>query len=90
MNSTQMSTKTAAVVWLLLIIASLATTWVGDHNLIFAQWGAVIVMLVAAFKTRLILSYYMELRSAPLILRLSYDAWILLTTAITLYLWLTA
>lgn len=90
MKSAEMNSKAPVIVWLILVAASLSTTWIGDHNLSFAQWGTVIVMLVAAIKTRLILTYYMEINTTPLALRLVYDAWIVLTTAAILYFWFAA
>lgn len=87
-TDTHVSSKGATIVWLILVVASVGTTWVGDHHAAFAKWSAVIIMVVAAFKSRVILTYYMDLKASPLSLRIAYDAWILATTVSILYLWL--
>lgn len=59
-------------IWAILIVATLAGF--GTAGLRTAGGAAfVIVMLVAAFKARLVVRHYMGLRSAPFAWRIAFD-----------------
>jgi hypothetical protein len=63
------------IVWGLLAAASLLSWGISDSG--HASWQGVAVLAVALVKVRLIVRYYMEVRTAPLALRVGADAWLL-------------
>lgn len=64
------------VVWLVLIAATLASWYLGtDHGFSSTAATTVVVMLVAFAKVRLVGLYFMELRDAPLPLRLVFEGY---------------
>lgn len=74
----------ATLVWMVLVAATVAT-W------LLARGGATspietvsLVMVIAAFKARLIVLHFMGLRHAPLPYRLIFEGWILAVTGFTL------
>ncbi len=78
-----------ALIWLILVVAALcswesARGW-GDHRL-----AATAVLVIAFIKARIVGLEFMELRLAPLVLRLLFEAWTVIacTLLIALY-WLT-
>ena len=77
-----------SVVWLVLVIASTlsysaeALLPVGNA----ARYGAVIIWGIAMFKVRLVILDFMELRTAPLPLRLINDLWVIALGATLIYL----
>lgn len=80
-NGGHVSSKAALAIWLVLIVASLGTTWIGDHQDAFVTWGVLTVILVSAIKARLVIRNYMDVKSASWVLKAAYDAWLALTTA---------
>lgn len=63
-------------VWLLLMAATGLSLWLGaDHGLGARTLATVVVIAVAFVKVRFIGMYFMELRHAPLALRLAFHAW---------------
>jgi caa(3)-type oxidase subunit IV len=85
--SKHISPRQAVVVWLLLVVASVSIGWLGDHQGVFGQWTVAVVMLVALLKARAIILYYMEVKHAPLRLRLPFEAWALAAFGIILGGW---
>lgn len=80
--------KPVSAVWAVLIVATCASTWVLSNNSVTPQVATVAVMLIAAFKVRLVILHFMEVRRAPLPLRLVCEGWVLAVTAliVTVYL----
>lgn len=72
--------RPATVVWLVLMLATVVTTWGLSKDAFSARFGTVAIMLIAAYKVRLVLLHFMELRHASLPLRLVFEAWVLLVT----------
>lgn len=68
-------------IWLILMVATCATTWWLSKDSVSAQVGTVAIVLIAAFKIRLVLLHFMELRHAPTPWRLIFEAWVLIATA---------
>lgn len=68
-------------IWLILMVATCATTWWLSKDSVSAQVGTVSIVLIAAFKIRLVLLHFMELRHAPTPWRLIFEAWVLIATA---------
>lgn len=71
----------ASLIWLLLMAATILTTWVLAKDGFSARVGTVAIFAIAAYKVRLVLLDFMELRHAPLPLRLAFEAWVLVVTA---------
>ncbi|AKH68721.1 Prokaryotic Cytochrome C oxidase subunit IV [Spongiibacter sp. IMCC21906] len=87
MNHKHVSSKQAVGIWLFLVVASISVAWLGDHHGIFGAWTVVAVVLVAAIKARAIILYYMDVKFAPLQLRLPFELWLLACTGIILGFW---
>lgn len=77
-------------IWLLLMAATCATTWWLSKDAVSPVVGTVAIVLVAAFKVRLVLLHFMELRHAPLPWRCVFEGWTLLVTAALIALYLRA
>jgi heme/copper-type cytochrome/quinol oxidase subunit 4 len=77
-----------SLVWLLLIVLTLISWRVGTDGGVTAHLATVIVLIVAFFKVRLVGLNFMELRNAPLPLRLILEGYCLVvcTTLIIMYL----
>ncbi|MDB5985814.1 MAG: hypothetical protein JWR16_867 [Nevskia sp.] len=80
--------KPAALIWLLLMLATCTTTWWLSKDAFPATVATVATVLIAAFKARLVLLNFMEVRHAPLPWRLMFEAWVLLVTAAVLSIYL--
>ena len=72
-----------ALIWLALSAVTLASWWIGSsHGQAEPSENAVVtygVILLAAVKVRVIVSYFMEVRHAPLRLRRWMDGWLIFT-----------
>lgn len=69
------------MVWMFLMLATIATTWWLSKDGFAPQVGTAAIFAIAALKVRLVLLHFMELKSAPLPWRLVFEAWVLLATA---------
>ena len=80
--------KPVSIVWAALMLATCASTWLLSKNSVTPEVATVAIMLVAAVKVRLVISHFMEVRRAPLALRLVCNGWLLTVTAliVTVYL----
>jgi len=89
MNRT-LQLNTSTVVWLLLLLSTMVSWWVGGSTVQSAQVGSAIVLTVAFFKVHLVGMYFMEIKHAPLPLRMVFQAWGLIVGSglIVVYLWL--
>lgn len=87
MNHAHPTSRTALVVWGLLVLATLGSAWLAEHHALAGSFTAVFVMLVAGCKGFSIMRYYMALRGAPLNWRLAFAAWGLAATALIVGLW---
>ena len=63
-------------VWVFLVLASLATVWFAENRGLFGGWTVAVVLAVAVFKARAIILYYMEIKFAPWVLRMLFEAWV--------------
>jgi hypothetical protein len=81
MNSTVPMRST--LVWLILILATCITWWLGTGHTgeRGATWEVSSLVVIACVKIHLVGYEFMELRSAPSILRFAFSAW---TTALGL------
>lgn len=76
------------LVWLVLVLATCATTWWLSKDALTATVSTVLMILIGAYKVRLVLLEFMGLRTAPLPWRLVGEGWVLAVTCavVTLYL----
>ena len=69
--------------WLLLLIATGITWWLGDVGA--AGTGVILAMLAIVFvKGRVVILDFMELRDAPLMWRLLLEGWLILVGGLIL------
>jgi len=76
-------------VWGALIAATLVSWWLGtEHGVSDVQTASVLILLVAFVKVRFVGLYFMELRHAPIPLRLLFEGWcaVVSSTVIVMYL----
>ena len=80
--------KPVSIVWAALMLATCASTWLLSKNSVTPEVATVAIVLIAAVKVRLKIRYFMEVRLAPLALRLVCDGWLLAVTGliVTVYL----
>lgn len=79
---------TATRVWLLLMAATIVTTWVLTKDGVPVHVATVAIVLIAAIKVRLVLLHFMELRHAPLPLRLVFEGWVVAVSGALIVLYL--
>jgi hypothetical protein len=77
-----------SIVWAALMLATYATTWLLSNNSVTPEVATVTIVLIAAFKVRLVMRHFMEVRRAPLALRFVCDGWLLAVTALILTVYL--
>ena len=83
----------ATPIWLLLVAATAASWLLGTEQLFGVTAEAVrasgiSVLLLAFAKVRLVVRYFMEVRHAPLMLKLILDGWIVIVCGTLLGLYL--
>jgi hypothetical protein len=70
------------VVWFVLIAATMVSWYLGtDHALDDATLAGSLILLVAFIKIRFVGLYFMELRHAPIPLRIVFECWCLAVCA---------
>jgi hypothetical protein len=75
-------------IWFVLIGATLLSWWLGtDHVIDDASLAGALILLVAFIKVRFVGLYFMELRHAPIPLRLVWEGWCLVvcTTVVIMF-----
>jgi heme/copper-type cytochrome/quinol oxidase subunit 4 len=77
------------VVWAVLVAATLLS-WFVTEDTQYARFGSIAVILIAAFKINLVVTYFMELKWQPAPFRLIISGWIALVTIIIIGGYLTA
>lgn len=78
----QLLDRRVTVAWLALVAATLISLWVGtDHGEDGARAAGVGLVVVAFVKIRIIGMHFMDLREAPLPLRLLFESWCALVCA---------
>jgi Prokaryotic Cytochrome C oxidase subunit IV len=77
----------AFVPWAVLVGLTVFSWWLGDgHGP--AEFATVAVLIVAFFKVGIVGAHFMELRHAPLVLRLIFNSWCALVCTILVVLYL--
>lgn len=75
-------------VWLVLMLATVITTWVLSKDVVAVRIGTVAIVAIAAYKVRLVLLHFMELRHAPAALRIVFETWVLVVACAMIGLYL--
>ena len=77
--------SSATVVWLVLITATAISWALGTHHRLVdnATATALIILAIAFIKIRYIGLYFMDLKDAPLALRLVLEAWCIIVFLLT-------
>lgn len=76
--------KPLSIVWMLLMAATCVSTWMLSKDAFSSTVAATGVLLIAAYKIRLVMLYFMELRDAPVPIRMVFQAWIVVATSVIL------
>lgn len=76
------------VVWLLLMAATTLSWTVGHSSLLDVRAASTGVIVVALVKVWLVGLEFMELRNAPMALRMAFKAWVLLVGAMLICIYL--
>jgi heme/copper-type cytochrome/quinol oxidase subunit 4 len=74
--------------WCALMLATCASTWWLAKDAVTPEVATVAIMVIAAIKVRLVMRYFMEVRCAPLALRIVCDGWLLAVTTMIVALYL--
>lgn len=70
------------VVWLVLIVATLASWTLGVGHGLPHRYAAIGIMVIALIKVHFIGRYFMELRHAPTALMALFEGWVVLVGAV--------
>jgi heme/copper-type cytochrome/quinol oxidase subunit 4 len=75
------------MVWLGLVVLTCVTTWVLSKDLFSPAVAVVGIFLIAALKVRYVMLDFMELRHAPLPVRVAFEAWPAVVAVVILGFW---
>jgi heme/copper-type cytochrome/quinol oxidase subunit 4 len=74
-------------VYVVLMVATCISTWLLSKDAFSPTVAVVGIFLIAAVKVRFVLLDFMELRYAPMPLRVAFEGWIVLVTCLILGFW---
>jgi hypothetical protein len=74
-------------VWLGLVVLTGVTTWGLSKDLFSPAVAVVGTFLIVALKVRYVMLDFMELRNAPIPVRVAFEAWPIAVTAMILGFW---
>lgn len=74
-------------VWLGLMLLTCMTTWGLSKDLFSAPVAVIGIFLIAAVKVRYVILDFMELRGAPIPVRVAFEAWPVGVAAVILGFW---
>jgi hypothetical protein len=77
-----------SIVWIVLMVGTCISTWVLSTEAFVPVVATVGVFVIAAVKIHFVMSYFMELRDAPVRVRLVFEAWIVAAVAVILGIYL--
>ena len=80
--------RSSTLVWAVLMLATVVTTWVLSKDIVAVRPGTVAIIAIAAYKVRLVLLHFMELRHAPRALRVVFETWVLVVACAMIALYL--
>lgn len=69
------SARHAILAWLFLVTATLCSGWLAEHHGLAGRWTAAAVILVAAIKAHVVMTYFMELDQTSIRWRLAFGTW---------------
>ncbi len=76
MNNYWQSARADILIWLLLVIATLSSWWLGHvPEQLDVKLITPLIILVSLIKVRLVVLHFMEIKSAIWPLRLMFEAW---------------
>jgi heme/copper-type cytochrome/quinol oxidase subunit 4 len=75
------------LVWLGLVVLTCVTTWGLSKNLFTPAVAVVGIFLIAAMKVRYVILDFMELRNAPIPVRVAFEAWPVVVAVMILGFW---
>ena len=77
------------VVWLVLMLSTVASTWWFSQPVFTPEVGTIAVMVIATIKVSLVMSHFMELRGAPRPWQVAGAIWVIAAagTVMGIYLW---
>jgi heme/copper-type cytochrome/quinol oxidase subunit 4 len=75
------------LVWLALVVLTCVTTWGLSKNLFTPAVAVVGIFLIAAMKVRYVILDFMELRNAPIPVRVAFEAWPVVVAVMILGFW---
>jgi heme/copper-type cytochrome/quinol oxidase subunit 4 len=78
------------MVWLGLVFLTCVTTWVLSKDLFSPAVAEVGMFVIAAVKVRYVILDFMELRNAPIAVRIAAEAWPVLVAVMILGFWFAA
>jgi caa(3)-type oxidase subunit IV len=91
MNTATLFRTPATAVWLLLIVATIASWVLGtDHGISDHTAASIAILLIAFVKVRFVGLYFMELRDAPAVLRTLFEAYCLIVCTALIVLFVLA
>lgn len=76
--STPLHARSTVLVWLTLVCATAASWWLVEHHLVKPRVATTAVLVIAAFKARLVFLNFMELAAAPWAWRAVLEVWVVL------------
>jgi len=85
--------KPVSAAWLLLMLATCLSWWLGQGDSLSAAQTSDYrivssgLILIAFIKVRIVIRYFMEVREAPLALKLVCDGWVVLVCGTIIYLY---
>ena len=82
-----MMRERATVVWIGLVLATCATTWMLGKDLFSPAVAVVGIFVIAGLKVRYVMLDFMELRDAPRGPRIAFQSWIVVVTVLILGFW---
>jgi caa(3)-type oxidase subunit IV len=74
-------------VWVALVVLTVVTTWGLSKDVVIPPVAVVAIFLIAAVKVRYVVLDFMELRDAPIPVRVFFEAWPFVVAAIILGFW---
>jgi Prokaryotic Cytochrome C oxidase subunit IV len=78
----------ASLVWVGLVLVALVSWWLGTGHAVGDKVAAIILLAIAFTKIRFVGMYFMELRGAPLPLKLIFQAWCLVVCCVLIGMYL--
>lgn len=81
-------TRTCTIVWIVLLLLTVVSGFIADGMPGFSSgFTAVILLVIALIKVRLVIIHFMEIGHAALPLRIILEAWVFVTFAVLAFLY---